>query len=178
MASSPAADDIEKQDITLSDKHSHVLSHHDHHNARRIRERLRHFLHPNGKRIHVAASPEEADSLRKRLNQIHPSDEFDVYISGTSEHLDALRAAQTHHEYRREQLRTEHQEVYDRFADVHAELDALANELERVTTHGVALEAHFDKYGYDAHVRSYDEETPSESGATTPKNGSLSENGQ
>ena len=164
--------DLEKQQhINVESTSSQALSssaHLSHHHGARVRERLRHFLHPSGKRIHVAASPEEAESLKARLAQIHSHDEFDVYISGTSQHLDALRQAQDHHEDRREQLRNQHQEVYEKFSEVHAELDALANELDRVTTHGVALEAHFDRYGYSAHVRSYDDDSPSASGTTTP----------
>ena len=134
----------------------------------RARERLRHFLHPNGKRIHVANSPEDALNLRKRLERIHTSDEFDIYISGTPEHLDALRSARTFQEGRRDELRSQNEAVYDQFANVHGELDVLASELERVTSHGVSLEAHFSRFGYNAHVRSYDDDSPSNSGASTP----------
>ncbi|KXT10484.1 hypothetical protein AC579_8880 [Pseudocercospora musae] len=172
MTTSSIPGDLEKHNIAASGLKSdgHISRHvpgHQHHTAR-LRERLRHFLHPNGKRIHVAASPEEADQLKKRLGEIHQDHEFDVYISGTSEHLDALREAQSHHEDRRESLRMQHQEVYDRFADIHNELDALASELDRVTSHGVALEAHFNRFGYNSHVRSYDDESPSASGSVTP----------
>ncbi|KAK4507404.1 hypothetical protein PRZ48_001139 [Zasmidium cellare] len=170
MTSSPATGDIEKQQIGLS---SSTPESHHHHGAH-LRERLRHFLHPNGKKIHVAASPEEAISLRQRLEQIHSNEDFDVYISGTPEHLEALRSAQTHHEDRRDELRSEHPEMFERFAKVHNELDALATELDRVTTHGVSLDAHFNRFGYNAHVRSYDDDSPSASGATTPHS-SLSE---
>lgn len=75
-------------------------------------QRLHHFLHPeSGKRIYVASSPEEAAKLRE---------------------------AQAHHEDRREALRNEHAEVYDRFAHVHDELNALSLELDRVATQGVS----------------------------------------
>lgn len=140
-----------------------------HHYAARTRERVRHFLHPDGRRIHVAASPEQIIHLRKRLEQIHMQGEFDIFLSGTPEHLKALHQAQTHHEDRRLDLERRHADVYGQFADVHAELDALSSELERVTTQGVSLEAHFSKYGYDAHIRSYDDESPSQSGTATPR---------
>ena len=46
----------------------------------------------------------------------------------------------------------------------------MSNELDRVTSHGVALDAHFSKFGYDAHIRSYDsDDSPSGSGTTTPR---------
>lgn len=156
-------------DPDTADNKNHV-----HHHGLHMRERLRHFLHPNGKRIHVAASPEEAANLRRRLGQIYTEDDFDIYITGSPEHLEALRTAQSHHEDRRERLRMENQAVFDRFADVHNELDALASELDRVTSHGVSLDAHFSRWGYNAHVKSYDDESPSASGASTP-GGSMSE---
>jgi low temperature requirement protein LtrA len=146
--------------------------HHQHHpHVAKARERLRHFLHPNGMKIHIANDPEEAAHLRRQLQLIHEDHEFDIYISGTPEHLDALREAQSHHEDRAEELRTQHGEIYDRFAEVHEELDALAHELDRVTAHGVQLDAHFNKFGYDAHIRSYDDDdhSPTGSGASTPR---------
>lgn len=146
-------------------------SHHPH--AARARERLRHFLHPSGKKIHVANSPSEADQLRLQLCEIHAEDDFDVFISGSPEHLDALRVAQDHHEVKRDELRVLHPELFERFDEVHQQLDALSHELDRVTTHGVSLEAHFNKFGYGAHIRSYnDGDSPSGSGTTTPRSGS------
>src|ERR1700760_1406182 len=143
-----------------------------HHNVARAKERLRHFLHPNGKKVHVASSPAEAEQLRRQLAEIHDDEEFDVCISGSPEHLDALRIAQDHHENRRDELRMLHPEIFHRFEEVHHQLDALSGELDRVTTHGVALEAHFTKFGYDAHIRSYDsDESPSGSGSATPRSG-------
>ena len=172
MATTPT--DLEKQIIfadtgastpTKKQRPGHPPRHFGH----EAQKRIRHFLHPDGKRIHVAHSPEEALHLRSKLARLHQDDEFDVYISGTPEHLDAIRKAQQHHEARRAELHAEHKDIYERFADVHAELDNLSNELDRVTTHGVSLEAHFSRFGYDAHVKSYDEESPSHSGASTPR---------
>lgn len=138
------------------------------------RQRIRHFLHPDGHRVHVASSPEHAEKLRANLSRLHDENEFDVIVSGSPEHIEAVNKARRHHEARRAELEAQHQEVYERFADVHAELDLLSTELEKVTTHGVSLEAHFSKYGYDAHVKSYDdEEEPSQSGTGTPR-GSIS----
>jgi hypothetical protein len=103
-----------------------------------------------------------------------------VYISGSPEHLEALREAQDHHENRRDELRMEHPDLFERFDHVHAELSALSAELDRVTTHGISLEAHFSKFGYDAHIRSYDDgDSPGGSGTTTPRSsrGSTSSSG-
>lgn len=141
-----------------------------HHYTQRVRQRLHHFLHPeSGKRIHVASSPEEAAKLRRQLEAQHEPHEFDVCISGSAEHLAALREAQAHHEDRREALRTEHEDIYERFANVHDELNALSMELDRVATHGVSLTAHFDKFGYDARIKTYDDDSQHASGAGTPR---------
>ncbi|WPG98080.1 Hypothetical protein R9X50_00086600 [Acrodontium crateriforme] len=165
--------------LTFADSASHKsggqATPHGHHFAARTRERLRHFLHPDGRKIHVASSPEEVAVLRAQLEPLHRDQPFDVLISGTPEHLNALREAQTHHEDRRRSLEERHGDVYNQFATVHDELDALSSELDRVTSHGVSLEAHFSRFGYNAHIRSYDDETPTASGSTTPRAPSLHE---
>lgn len=72
--------------------------------------------------------------------------------------------------------------------------DPYDREMERVTTHGVSLSAHFDRFGYSARsysvhscddvlilltsipdVKSYDDESPSHSGVSTPRHSSISE---
>nr|XP_023908611.1 uncharacterized protein LOC112020285 [Quercus suber]POF15565.1 hypothetical protein CFP56_48759 [Quercus suber] len=174
MSSTPDDEiDLKRAKLTFAHdnnaEHASTTINHPHHYSAKARERIRHFLHPDGRRIHVATSPEESLRLRKQLEQLHKQDEFDVFLSGTAEHLEALRTAHEHHEERRQDLERQHSEVYSRFATIHAELDALSSELNRVTTQGVSLEAHFSKYGYDAHIRSYDDASPDSSGATTPR---------
>lgn len=117
-------------------------------------------------------SPQDEVNLRRKLEHAQKDESFDVYISGSAEHLQALRDAHDHHEERRNSLRDQHTEMYNRFADVHYELDALSHELDRVTAQGVSLEAHFSKFGYDAHIKTYDDESPHASGTTTPRSGS------
>ena len=84
---------------------------------------------------------------------MEPDGNFDVYIHGSPEHLDAIREIHAHHEQRRDQFRQKHTDVYEEFEHVHLELDALSNELHHLTEHGVSLDANFSKYGYDAHLR-------------------------
>lgn len=140
-----------------------ITSESHHHRGRR----LKHFLLPDGKKVHIALSPEEAESLRKRLETIHKDEPFDLVISGSPEHLDALRQAHTHHEERRENLRTKHGEAYDEFENVRAELDALGSELHMLTDHSVSLDANFSKYGYSAHLRTYDDHSTPGSSANS-----------
>jgi hypothetical protein len=107
--------------------------------------------------VHIALSPEEAESLRQRLAVISAGEPFDLVISGSPEHLEALRRAHFHHEQRQQGLRERHGEVYDEWENVRAELDQLGNELHMLTDHAVSLDANFSKYGYSAHLRTYDE---------------------
>lgn len=142
---------------------SSSVSHHGHHRARR----LRHFLLPDGRKVHIALSPEEADNLRQRLNAIDQNEPFDLVINGSPEHLEALRRAHSHHEGRREALREKHGDAYDEFENVRAELDILSGELHMLTDHAVSLDANFSKYGYSAHLRTYDDHSPIHSSASS-----------
>ncbi|KAJ8071428.1 hypothetical protein OCU04_001749 [Sclerotinia nivalis] len=120
-------------------------------------QRLRNFMLPNGRKIHIAPSPEEADLLRRRLSTIEKDQPFDLVINGSPEHLDALRAAHTHHESKRQALKDKHGDAYDEIENVKSELDVLVSELHMLTDHAVALDANFSKYGYSAHLRTYDD---------------------
>lgn len=131
-------------------------THNSHHRARR----LRHFILPNGRKVHIALSPEEAENLRQRLNAIEKDESFDLVINGSPEHLDALRQAHAHHESRRESLREKHGEAFNDFENVTAELEALGNELHHLTDHAVALDANFSRFGFSAHLRTYDDHSP------------------
>jgi HEAT repeat protein len=63
--------------------------HHGHHRGRR----LRNFLLPDGREVHIALSPEEAESLRQRLEAVRKGEPFDLVLNGSPEHLEALRKA-------------------------------------------------------------------------------------
>jgi len=89
-----------------------------------------------------------------------------------------VREAQTHHEIRREALRAEHVRVYEHFENVHAELDALAGELARVASTGVSLGRHFERFGFDARVRAYDDEGEGASGSATPRSSFSAKRGE
>ncbi|KUJ08616.1 uncharacterized protein LY89DRAFT_691040 [Mollisia scopiformis] len=137
---------------------------HSHHRGRR----LRNFLLPDGREVHIALSPEEAEILREKLKVIRKDEGFDLVINGSPEHLDALRRAHSHHESRREDLRRRHgEDVFDEFESVRAELDALGSELHMLTDHAVSLDANFSKYGYSAHLRTYDTDSTPGSSASS-----------
>lgn len=178
MAQSPTTD-IEKNNglaTTASVPASNNIDHpatHTHHQLH-ARSRLRNFLHPSGKRIHIADSPHEKASLWRQLFDSSSSAEpFEICISGSPEHLLAVQEAQSHHQARQEELSRKHGEVWEVFAGVQSELEALDRELGRVTEKGVgvSLEGHFGKFGYDAKIRSYDDGSGERSGASSVKEG-------
>lgn len=148
--------------ITVSSGHSH----HGHSASKRIR----HFMLPDGRKVHIALSPEEAETLRQRLNTIAKDEPFDLVIQGSPEHLEALRKAHSHYDSQREMLRAKHGDDYDEFENVRAELDNLSSELHQLTDHAVALDANFSKYGYSAHLRTYDDHSPPASSASSISN--------
>ncbi|KAF2836897.1 hypothetical protein M501DRAFT_978591 [Patellaria atrata CBS 101060] len=129
--------------------HSH---HHHHHSARR----LRHFLHPSGKKVHVASGPDDVENLRRKLSAIEKDVEFDLVVHGSPEHIEALRETHNHHENAKAALVEKHGDAVDEFERVIRDLDSLSNELHMVSDHAVQLDANFSKYGYSAHLRTKD----------------------
>ena len=139
--------------------------HHSHFHARRLRQ----FVRPNGKKVHICHTPEEHEIVRKRLLESNPDHDFEVFIHGTPEHLEAIRELHTHHLNRRNTLREAHTDIYDQFENVKNELDLLSNELHVLTEHGVSLDANFSKFGYSAHLRTKDDD---DDGASSDHEGS------
>ena len=57
--------------------------HHHHHTGKRLRK----LLHPSGKTIHVAATPEEHETLKRKLSRADPDADFDIFLRGSPEHV-------------------------------------------------------------------------------------------
>lgn len=113
-------------------------NHHHHHiPSESHARRLKHFVLPNGRRIHIATTPEEQARLLKELTHEDPNQNFDVLIQGTPEAHTVIRELHAHSEARRESLRLEHGDVYEQFEKVKEELDHLSGELNKITDHGV-----------------------------------------
>ena len=140
--------------------------HHHHPHAHHAKEGLRRLVHPDGRKIHIAHTPEEDVKLRKQLSQQGvPPEEFDVVISGSPEHLAVVRELHAHHSARRDTLRDIHGDVFHEFERVRGDLDHLSHELNQLTHHGVEMDANFSKFGYTARIRTKDDD----SGSSTPK---------
>src|SRR5262249_19800930 len=58
----------------------------DSHFLQHTRSRVRHFLKPDGRKVHIVSSPEEAVRLRGRLSVVEKG-EFDIVIHGDEEHV-------------------------------------------------------------------------------------------
>lgn len=63
-----------------------------------------------------------------------------------------MREIHAYQENRRHHLRSQHGQIYEEIELVKSELDTLAGELLHLSDHGVALDANFSKFGYDAHI--------------------------
>ena len=136
--------------------HIHLPFHHHHHRP----HRLLHLIHPSGKQIHVVHHPNEVELKRRELQKDPKdafSDDYDIVVYGTPEHLSCVKDVRDHHLSRREQLREKHAELFEEFDDLHETLDHLSNELGRLTDHAVSLDASFSKFGYAAHIRTKDD---------------------
>ncbi|KAH7392845.1 bacterial low temperature requirement A protein-domain-containing protein [Pyrenochaeta sp. MPI-SDFR-AT-0127] len=126
---------------------------HHHHHLHHTGKRLKQFLRSDGRKVHIASSPDEANHLRKTLSSAQEKDDFDLVIHGSPEHIEALRHTHAHHEDRHKKLKEEHGDLALEFERVIRELDALSNELHMISEHAVQLDANFSKYGYSAHLR-------------------------
>ncbi|KAH8712175.1 bacterial low temperature requirement A protein-domain-containing protein [Phaeosphaeriaceae sp. PMI808] len=144
---------------------SATAHHHHPHIHGHTGKRVRHFFRPDGRKVHIASSPDEANTLRKTLSAANEKDDFDLVIHGSPEHIEALRHTHAHHKDRHNQLKAEHGDLATEFERVIRELDALSNELHMISQHAVQLDANFSKYGYSAHLRTHD--TGSESASTS-----------
>jgi low temperature requirement protein LtrA len=105
------------------------------------------------------------------LPTIEPDGEFDVYIHGSDEHLQVVREIHAHHEQKRLELRQKHGSIYEDFENVHTQLNNLSAELQLLTDHGVALDANFSKFGYDAHLRTREPDSSANSISTQDPTG-------
>lgn len=162
--------------ITIAGTNHPSSEHHAHlHHAGR---RLRHFLRPDGRKVHIVHSPDEAEKLKKDISRRRSEIEgwnggsvaekgningngdddleYDIVVHGSVDHITALRETHSHHEKARENLRIKHGKEFDEFERIVKELDRLSTELHMVSEHAVQLDANFEKYGYSAHLRKCD----------------------
>ncbi|MCJ1230263.1 hypothetical protein MMC12_006935 [Toensbergia leucococca] len=134
-----------------------------HHPVRRIKQ----YLRPNGRKVHICTTPEEIEKLKHQLAIQEGHEDFDLYLHGSPEHLDTIREIHAHHEGRRKDLRQNHSDLYDTFEHIHNELNALNAELHTLSEHNIAFDANFSRYGYSARIRTREPDGPDSSASST-----------
>ena len=112
---------------------------------------------PDGKKV-VVALPEDLKTVRQKYGD---SDEVqvEVVVHGSSEHANYLRQTRDHHESRREELRHRHGKAFEEWQDVLHHLNSATQDLERLSHQTSGLSGNFGKFGYNAELRTYDDES-------------------
>ncbi|KAI6761986.1 hypothetical protein HG531_002539 [Fusarium graminearum] len=122
------------------------------------RRRPQEFTLPNGKKV-IASLPEDIDELREKHGR-RSDVQVEIVIHGSPEHHNYLRETRDHHEGRRHHFRQKHGPAFDEWEDMQAQLDLVNSHLERLSTNTSNLNANFDKFGYGAELRTYDDDEP------------------
>lgn len=123
---------------------SNGSQHHNH-----VSQRIRQIFRPDGRKVHIATSPEDIERLKRVLSGTGDV-AYELVLHGSPEHIDALKETHAHHERMRESYRQLHGDSFDEFERVIRQVDMLATELHMGA---VQLDATFSKYGYSAHLR-------------------------
>jgi hypothetical protein len=132
------------------------------------RNRPSEFLLPDGRKVLVAL-PSDIEALRQRYARSHDADppiQVEVVVHGSDEHRHFLGVTKSHHETRRAQLRERvGADVVDELETARAHLDAVSAQLDKLEAAalGSGLGANFEKFGFDAKVRTYADESGEES---------------
>ncbi|KAM0440732.1 hypothetical protein ACHAPT_000033 [Fusarium lateritium] len=114
------------------------------------------FTLPNGKEV-IVSLPEDFDNLRKKYGS-QDEIQVEVVLHGSAEHSNYLRETRDHHEGRRAKLRERHGPAFDEWEHVQNQLDTVNTELDRLSTNTNGLSANFNKFGYGAELRTYDDD--------------------
>ncbi|KAH7321109.1 bacterial low temperature requirement A protein-domain-containing protein [Stachybotrys elegans] len=125
------------------------------------RRRPQEILLPDGKKV-IVTVPDDLEKIRQKYanqNEI----QVEVVVHGSHEHRSHLERSRDHHQSRKAELRERHGPAFDEWEDLHKQLDSVTAELERLQDLTAGLNASFNKFGYDAKLRTYDED-----GSKTP----------
>lgn len=154
---SPNSVNEKDQDPGADRPHHH---HHPFHSHAHKSHRLVHLISPNGRHFHVVHHPQDIEAKRKELELSRkPPDEteYEVVVYGSPEHISCINEIKDHHLERRVTLREKNADLFEEFDQLHEMLDHLHAELDVLTERAVALDASFNKFGYNAHIRTKDE---------------------
>ncbi|EHK24411.1 uncharacterized protein TRIVIDRAFT_29877 [Trichoderma virens Gv29-8] len=122
------------------------------------RRRPQELLLPNGKKI-IVTLPEDLEDIRRKYQNDRDT-QVEVVVHGSIEHSQYLRQSRDHHEERRQLLREQHGPAFEEWEDIQNQLSSVTTELERLENQASGLYGNFNKFGYDAAVRTYNDEEP------------------
>ncbi|CAM1504207.1 Fc.00g017980.m01.CDS01 [Cosmosporella sp. VM-42] len=120
------------------------------------RRRPQEFTLPNGKKV-IVSLPEDIDDLRQKYGN-RDEIQVEIVVHGSLEHLNYVKETRDHHENRRAKLRERHGPAFDEWEEVHNQLNSFNSELERLNSNSTGLNANFNKFGYGAELRTYDDD--------------------
>lgn len=139
------------------------------------RRRPQEIILPDGKKV-IATLPEDIDALRRKYaNQ--EEIQVELVVHGSDEHHHFLRKSRDHHESRRARLRERHGAAFDEWEDLHHHLNSVTAELDRLTNKASELNANFSKFGYDANLRTYNDDSPDPASSNASLSDAISEKG-
>ncbi|KAL7937419.1 bacterial low temperature requirement A domain-containing protein [Trichoderma chlorosporum] len=122
------------------------------------RRRPTELLLPDGRKI-IVTLPENLEDIRRKY-QGDDDTQVEVVVHGSVEHGQYLRQSRDHHEERRQLLRQQHGPAFEEWEDIHNRLSSVTSELDRLENQASGLHGNFSKYGYDAAVRTYNDDDP------------------
>lgn len=115
------------------------------------------FHLPDGTRV-VVALPDDLATLRQRQAALPADDAAEVILHGSDEHHAYLARSRDHHERARDELRARHGPAFDEWESTQRRLDDVTRALDRLGDRTSALGASFSKFGFAAHLRTYDDD--------------------
>ncbi|KAJ4271655.1 hypothetical protein NW762_000360 [Fusarium torreyae] len=123
------------------------------------RRRPQEFTLPSGKKV-IASLPEDLETLREKYGN-QSEVQVEIVIHGSPEHCNYLRETRNHHEGRRAHFRERHGPAFEEWEHMQSQLELVNGHLDRLSNNTTGLNANFDKFGYGAELRTYDDDDPS-----------------
>jgi hypothetical protein len=108
----------------------------------------------------LVALPSDADDLRKQYHGATDAPkQIEVVVHGSEQHTRLLRKAREYHERRAEEMRERHgADLLDEWDALRREIRDMQKMMERAMDHSSRLNANFEKFGYDARLRTWGDE--------------------
>lgn len=125
----------------------------------RRRQTQQEFVLPDGRKV-VVASADNINTLRKQ--HANSVDGPELVVHGSTEHTSYLKKTREHHESRRAELKERHGAAFDEWETVQQDLNNVSLQLSKLSTNTSGLHENYGKFGYDAGVRTYDNEEEEE----------------